>query len=311
VTADVPEVPYAELEVLATGPQALVQDLGRPGLAAVGVGRSGAADRAAFALGARLLGQGPTLAAIEVLLGGLVVRARSSVTVVLTGAPVPATVDGTPVAHGAPFLLSRGRLLRLGTPVVGLRTYVSVRGGIDVPAVLGSRASDTLSGIGPSPLRAGDVLPVGQPQGEPSVDVAPVASPSAGQLTLRLLAGPRGDWLAEPHALVASTWTVSAQSDRVGLRLDGPVLRRAAGLEASELPSEGLVRGALQVPAAGQPVLFLADHPVTGGYPVVAVVREIDVDRAAQAVPGQGLRFLAERSWAPGQRRAHGAQPLR
>ena len=121
--------PYAELEVLATGPLALVQDLGRPGLAAVGVGRSGAADRRSFTLGARLLGQHTGLAALEVTYGGLAVRAHGSVTVVLTGAVAPASIDGTPAPHAAPFLLRDQQVLRLAAPGSGLRTYLSVRGG--------------------------------------------------------------------------------------------------------------------------------------------------------------------------------------
>jgi len=288
--------PYAELEVLATGPQALVQDLGRPGLAAVGVGRSGAADRRSFMLGARLLGQHTGLAALEVTYGGLSLRARGSVTVVLTGAVAPASIDGTPAPHAAPFLLRDQQVLRLAAPGSGLRTYLSVRGGVDVPPVLGSRATDTLSGIGPNPLRAGDVLPVGQPTGEPSVDVAPVAPPTSGVLELRAALGPRADWFTDPQALAHQTWTVSSRSDRVGLRLEGAVLERHPDRVGDELPSEGVVRGSVQVPAGGQPVLFLADHPVTGGYPVAAVVLDADVDLAAQAVPGQQLRLRLDRA---------------
>lgn len=283
--------PYAELEVLATGPQALVQDLGRPGLAGVGVSRSGAADRASFLLGARLLGQDTRLAAIEVTLGGLALRARASVTVALTGAVAPATVDDTAAPHFSPFLVRAGQVLRLGSPSAGLRTYLSVRGGIDVPAVLGSRATDTLSGIGPSALEPGDVLPVGRPAGEPTVDVAPVASPTGGVVELRAVLGPRADWLADPVLLGAHEWMVSTHSDRIGLRLEGPLLERRSERVGLELPSEGVVRGAVQVPPSGQPVLFLADHPVTGGYPVAAVVLDADVDRAAQAVPGQRVRL--------------------
>lgn len=285
---------YAELEVLATGPQALVQDLGRPGLASVGVGRSGAADRGSFSLAARLLGQDPGHAAIEVLLGGLALRSTSSVTVVLTGAPAPATVDGAQVGHAAPFLLPRGSTLQLARPVSGLRTYVAVRGGIDVPAVLGSRATDTLSGLGPTPLQAGDLLPVGTPSGSPTVDVAPVAAPPAGPITLRAVVGPRHDWLDDVGALASAWWRVSSRSDRVGVRLEGPALQRHADRDGQELTSEGVVRGSIQVPPGGQPVLFLADHPVTGGYPVVAVVRDPDVDLAAQAVPGQTIRIVLE-----------------
>lgn len=282
---------HAELDVLETGALALLQDLGRPGLAAYGVGRSGAADRGSFLLGARLLGQGPAHAAIEVTYGGLAVRARGSVTVVLTGAPAPATVDDRPAAHAAPFLLRAGQVLRLGQPTTGLRTYLSVRGGFAGRPVLGSRATDTLSGIGPPPLQPGDVLPVEPPVGEPTVDVAPVAVPTAGVVELRAVLGPRADWLADPLTVERQTWTVSSRSDRVGLRLEGAPLERHPQRAGVELPSEGVVRGAVQVPPGGQPVLFLADHPVTGGYPVVAVVVDADVDRAAQAVPGQQLRL--------------------
>ena len=280
------------LEVLATGPLTLVQDLGRPGHAAVGVGRSGAADRGAFRLGARLLAQEYGAAALEVTLGGLQVRCRGELMVALTGAEGPAQVDGHLVDHRSPLRLRDGQVLRLGPPAVGLRTYLSVRGGIDVPAVLGSRSTDTLAGLGPPPVRVGDVLPVGPPPRRfPCVDVAPTPPLADGALVLHALAGPREDWLEDLTALTGTGWTGSSRRDRVGVRLEGPPLRHAADRAGQELASEGVVRGAVQVPAGGQPVLFLADHPVTGGYPVVAVVLGADVDRAAQARPGQAVRL--------------------
>lgn len=285
----------AALEVLSTGPLALIQDLGRPGLAAMGVGRSGAADRRSFQLGARLLAQEYIAAGIEVTFGGLALRAHGNVMLALTGAPAPAVVDGTEVAHLAPFVLGDGRALRLGVPPVGLRTYLSVRGGVDVPAVLGSRATDVLSGLGPAPLKVGDILPVGAPLSTlPNVDLAPVRSLTNGPLVIRALLGPRADWLADPTLLAATPWTVSSRSDRVGIRLEGQALHRHESRVGQELLSEGVVRGSIQVPPGGEPVLFLADHPVTGGYPVVAVVLEDDVDRAAQAGPGTVLRFATE-----------------
>jgi len=280
------------LEVLATGPLTLVEDLGRPGYAAVGVGRSGAADRAAYRLAERLLGEPEGRAALEITLGGLVVRAHGSFTVVVTGAAAPATIDGRPVGHAAPAHLPDGSILALGMPPTGLRSYVAVRGGIDVPPVLGSRSTDTLSGIGPAVVTAGQLLPIGEPGcGGPTVDVAPVATPDAGVVELGLLPGPRLNWLATPSELTAATWAVSERSDRVGMRVTGPGLARASTRVAVELPSEGVVLGGLQVPADGQPIVFLADHPVTGGYPVVAVVRDRDIDRAAQCRPGQSVRF--------------------
>jgi biotin-dependent carboxylase-like uncharacterized protein len=282
----------AALEVLATGPLTLVQDLGRPGLAAVGVGRSGAADRGAFRLGARLLAQEYSAAALEVTFGGLQVRAQGDVMVALTGAEAPLSVDGRSADFRGPVQLRDGQTLRLATPTAGLRTYLSVRGGIAVPPVLGSRSTDTLAGLGPPPVRIGDLLPVGPPPRRfPCVDVVP-AAPMPPGLLLRAVPGPRDDWLADPAGLATTVWTVSSRSDRVGIRLEGAPLEYAAFRKGQELPSEGVVRGALQIPAGGQPVLFLADHPVTGGYPVAAVVVASDVDRAAQARPGQQVRIV-------------------
>lgn len=282
------------LHVLATGTQVLVQDLGRPGLAHLGVGRAGAADRAAHALAARLLAQDPALAGLEVLLGGLSVRAGADLTVCLTGAPAPATVDDRPAPHGAPIALRRGQTLTLAVPPVGLRTYLAVRGGLALPPVLGSRSWDTLGGLGPAPVAAGAVLPVGDPPAEhPHVDQAPTAPPPdpTQTLTLRVTPGPRADWV--DGSLLVGTWTVSDRTDRVGTRLDGTALARASAYQDRELPSEPMVRGAVQVPPDGQPVVFGADHPVTGGYPVVAVVTDQDVDLLAQAQPGQRVRFVS------------------
>jgi len=183
--------------------------------------------------------------------------------------------------------------LRLGTPPTGLRTYLAVRGGVDVAPVLGSRTTDTLSGLGPPRLDAGQQLPVGpEPDALPVVDVAPVPAPPGATVTLRVVLGPRVEFLADPHELTGTLWTASSRSDRVGMRLEGGQLRRG---DDSEIPSEGMVRGAVQVPAGGEPVVFLADHPVTGGYPVVATVCDVDVDRAAQVRPGQGVRFAVVR----------------
>jgi biotin-dependent carboxylase-like uncharacterized protein len=282
------------LSVLAPGPLATVQDRGRPGWAAIGVTRSGAADRAAHDLANRLVGNDPRAATVEVTAGGLRLRAARTVLVAVTGAPAPVTVDGRPAPSNAPVTLPAGAVLALGLPPLGLRSYVAVRGGIDVPRVLGSRATDTLSGLGTPPLRTGHELPVGDLAAEePCVDVAPVAPPSRTPV-LRVGPGPRRPRF-EPDAwtrLITAEWAVGTASDRVGIRLTGPALRHA---DRGELPSEGLVPGAVQVPPDGAPVLFLADHPVTGGYPVLAVVRTVDLSAAAQLRPGDVLRFRAER----------------
>jgi KipI family sensor histidine kinase inhibitor len=290
------------LEVLATGPVVLVEDDGRPGLAAIGVGPSGAADRSSHALANRLVGNLKGAATLEVTLGGLALRFRGPAVVALAGAAVPAEVDGVPVGMNAPVRVPHGAVLRLGQAARGLRTYVAVRGGVVPDAVLGSRSRDVLARLGPDPLVPGDVLPVGEPPSGawPLVDLAPVRhvpgllrpGERAGAV-LEVLPGPRGEWfLPGAWQALRALRTVSADSDRVALRLDGQAVPRREG----ELPSEGLVRGAVQVPPDGRPVVFLADRPVTGGYPVIGVLREDDVDRAAQLRPGDRLVLRAASS---------------
>jgi biotin-dependent carboxylase-like uncharacterized protein len=279
----------ARFTVLDTGPLATVQDAGRPGQAALGIGRSGAYDRASFRLANRLVGNHETAAALEVTFGGLSLRAESDLVFAITGA----ACAGVPL--NAPATLRSGQTLRLGIPRSGLRTYVAVRGGVDVEPVLGSRSTDLLSGLGPSPLTAGDVLTTGKEHGPmPGVDLAPVADPAAGQVTVRLLPGPRRDWFTDAGwvSLTSQTYTVNSESNRIGVRLDGAPLERARD---GELPSEGMEVGALQIPPSGQPVLFLADHPVTGGYPVIAYVADPDLDACAQLRPGQPVRFTGSR----------------
>jgi biotin-dependent carboxylase-like uncharacterized protein len=279
------------LEVVATGPLATVQDLGRPGLAALGVGRSGAADTDSMALANRLVGNAAGTSCVEVTFGGLEVRSRGGVTVALAGAPCPMSVDGRQVAPYAVVWVPDGATLRLGAPTSGLRSYLAVRGGVDVTPVLGSRSTDTLSGVGPPPLEPGRQLRVGRATGPlPGVDHAPVRVPDSGDLWLRVSRGPRADWFTDAayDALLGSPYEVTSESNRVGMRLDGIALERSRD---DELPSEGMVPGALQVPPSGRPTLFLADHPVTGGYPVIAVVVRADLGLAAQARPGQHIRF--------------------
>jgi len=274
------------LTVLSTGSLTTVQDSGRPGKGALGVGRSGACDRASYRLANRLVGNNPAAAVLEVTLGGLALRADDDFVVVTTGARC-----GDTACHNAPARLAAGDELRLGSPAAGLRTYVALRGGVDVEPVLGSRSTDVLAGLGPAPVREGDRLPVGESATTmPGVDVAPVAEPQEGEVVVRVSSGPRRDWFTDDawRALVGQTYEVTSESNRVGLRLDGEPLERAG---TGELPSEGMVRGALQIPPSGTPVLFLADHPVTGGYPVVAYVVDDDVDHCAQLRPGQRLRF--------------------
>ncbi|MDQ1021093.1 5-oxoprolinase subunit C family protein [Streptomyces afghaniensis] len=282
------------LAVVRAGALTTVQDLGRPGHAHLGVPRSGALDRPAADLVNRLTGNPPEAAVLETTVNGCTVRPRSTVTMAVAGAPCRVSVDGRPVAWGAPVRVPAGALLEVGPAVAGLRSYVGVRGGITVEPVLGSRSTDLLSGLGPPPLTDGTVLPLGRPTGvHARVDVAPQPAPPA-ELVLRVTLGPRDGWFT-PEAVrtfVSRSYRVSPASNRIGLRTEGAALERA---RRGELPSEGMVLGAVQVPPDGRPVVFLADHPTTGGYPVIAVVRAADLAAAAQAVPGTPVRFTAVR----------------
>ena len=278
------------IEVLRTGPLTTVQDLGRPGYAHLGVGTSGAADRPSLLLANRLVGNPEGRAVLETTFGGLAVRFAVGATLAVTGAPLSVRVDGREQGDNAPVHVAAGSVVELGVPMVGVRSYLAVRGGIHVPKVLGSRSTDLLAQLGPHRLGPGDRLPVGRGRGRrPDVDHA-VVRHLPDEPVLRVVPGPRVDWFTEAawRALGSSVFEVSDRADRVGVRLVGPGLERARD---GELLSEGLVEGAVQVPPDGHPVVFLADHPVTGGYPVIAVVHPADLPLAAQARPGGRLRF--------------------
>ncbi|WP_228975257.1 biotin-dependent carboxyltransferase family protein [Streptomyces sp. DH12] len=276
--------------VVRAGTLTTVQDRGRAGYAHLGVPRSGALDPYAASLANRLVGNDDGAAVLETTLVGCAVRPQCAVTVAVGGAPCPVTVDGRPAPWGAAVRVPAGALLDVGSAVRGLRSYVAFAGGVAAEAVLGSRSTDLLSGLGPAALADGTVLALGAPRPVPA---RPEGVPWPGvpdELVLRVRWGPRDDWFTSGalRTLTSRRYRVSAASNRIGLRVEGPPLERA---RAGELPSEGMVLGAVQVPPDGLPVVFLADHPTTGGYPVVAVVHEPDLAAAAQAPPGTPVRF--------------------
>ncbi|MFJ4921800.1 biotin-dependent carboxyltransferase family protein [Streptomyces sp. NPDC088725] len=282
------------LTVVRAGALTTVQDLGRVGHAHLGVPRSGALDLPALRLVNRLVGNPPGAAALETTLDGCAVRPAHAVTMAVGGAPCAVSVDGRPVAWGASVRVAAGAVVEVGTATSGVRGYVAFGGGVSVEPVLGSRSTDLLSGLGPAPLREGTVLPLGAPAGPPPpVDGVPWRAP-ATELTLRVRLGPRDDWFTPDalRTLTTGVFRVSSESNRIGMRTEGPALERAVH---DELPSEGMVAGAVQVPSNGRPLVFLTDHPTTGGYPVVAVVRERDLAAMAQAAPGTPVRFVATR----------------
>nr|WP_066374615.1 biotin-dependent carboxyltransferase family protein [Herbidospora mongoliensis] len=280
----------AAVEIIAPGPYATVQDLGRRGFAHLGVPRSGAADVPSLRLANRLVGNAEDAAAIELTFGGAALGFTRGAWVALAGAPVRTSAGGM----WAPFWAPSGTVLSFGVPYEGLRTYVAIRGGVWVPPVLGSMSTDSLSGLGPAPLTAGTVLALGEPMSGLHADLAPQRPISAGP-TVEVVRGPRDDWFTDDGfaTMCAGAYRVSQDSNRVGARLTGTALRRA---RTGELPSEGMVSGAIQVPPDGQPIVFLADHPPTGGYPVIGVVTVADLPKVAQLRPGDQLRFRPARS---------------
>ena len=297
------------LRILNPAAQSLVQDLGRRGFGPLGVSAAGALDRASLRRANRLVGNAPSAAAIESVNGGLTVEAVGDQVLAVTGAPTTLTVESPSwvesdddgeiqagaqrtVPMAAPFALLDGEVLTIGAPEAGFRNYLAIRGGVDVPEVLGSRSADTMSGIGPAPLVIGQELPAGH-QTESTAVGSPELQPEfpgEGVTVLDVVPGPRADWFdqAALDSLTGQDWLVTPQSNRVGMRLDGTPLKRTRD---GELPSEGTMAGALQIPPAGLPVLFLADHPITGGYPVIGVVRDEHLDLAAQVPIGGRIRF--------------------
>ncbi|WP_239539682.1 urea amidolyase family protein [Microbacterium sp. B35-04] len=287
------------IRIVEPGLLATLQDLGREGAAFVGVAVSGALDRGALRTANRLLGNPEGAAAIEVTMGGLRAVAEEDLWVAVTGAWGAVRIDGRDADPYAAHPWPAGAELQLDWFAHGARAYVAVRGGLDGRLALGSRATDLLAGLGPAALRAGDVVGIRDDAVAP-IPVAPPAAwgaPHDDELELDLAPGPRADWFT-PAALTTlydTVWTVSNHADRVGARLDGPSLARS---REGELASEGMVPGALQVPPSGRPTILLADGPVTGGYPVIAVVTDAGLDLVAQARPGTRIRFRHARASA-------------
>lgn len=288
-----PPTPYEPaIEVLEPGILASIQDLGRPGVASLGVAASGATDRAALRTANRLVGNAEDAAALEIAMGGFRAVARRHLWFAVTGGWGSVRLAGREVDHFDAHEWPAGEELQMDWFEHGTRAYLAVRGGVDGREVYGSRATDSMAGIGPRPLESGDVLAVRDEVSAPipAVEVAPWTPPNDHEVQVDLAPGPRSEWFTE-HALGAlfdTVWRASADGDRVGLRLEGPELARK---NRDELPSEGMVPGAIQVSPDGRPTILLADGPVTGGYPVIAVVTAETLDALAQVRPGTRIRF--------------------
>lgn len=290
----------AYLEIISPGLHSVLQDLGRPGQTGQGVSRSGALDLGALKAANRAVGNPSDMACVESVLGGLSFICHGRAVIAITGAHTPVSITNASglqwqADNYQPIELDTGDSVRLGSPLAGLRSYLAIRGGFEVTPVLGSLSTDTLAQVGPPALAVGDRLGFTTVNHGTSVSLNETPAfdlPTASDIvTLDVILGPRTDWFTEEaiQRLGSQPWRVTSQSNRVGIRLAGetPLARS----NHQELPSEGTSVGAIQVPASGQPVLFLADHPLTGGYPVIGAVASYHLDLAGQIPVNAQIRF--------------------
>ncbi|WP_296253275.1 5-oxoprolinase/urea amidolyase family protein [Pseudomonas sp. UBA4194] len=290
----------AHLEIVTPGLHSVLQDMGRPGQTGQGVSRSGALDLGALRAANRAVGNPSDTACVESVLGGLSFVCHGRTVIAVTGARTPISITSASgllwqAGNYLPIELDVGDRVTLGSPSAGLRSYLAIRGGFDVTPVLGSLSTDTLAQVGTPALAAGDRLGFATVTAGTSVSLHESAAfelPKASDIiTLDVVLGPRTDWFTAEaiERLSSQLWRVTPQSNRVGIRLAGdtPLARS----NHQELPSEGTSVGAIQVPASGQPVLFLADHPLTGGYPVIGAVANHHLDLAGQIPINAQIRF--------------------
>ena len=264
------------LRIVQVGFATTVQDLGRPGLGHLGVPAGGAVDRRTHDLMNRLVGNPPEAATIETM-GALILEAVRPVVI----------ASSTDASRQT---LAAGTRIRIDAPPGSVWAYLAVRGGIDVGHVLGSRSQDTLGGVGPEALATGSLVPVGPDPG--TALTADHAPPRVGAETrVRIWDGPQHDWfVGGTQTLHGRPWLVTNELSRVGVRLEAGEFDRSTRAQ-SQMPSMGLTTGAVQITPSGEPIVMLANHPTTGGYPVIAVVEPDDLPDLVQCLPGSSVRF--------------------
>ncbi len=285
------------LHVIDPGALSLVQDAGRPGFQRYGVSVSGAIDQEALLIGNLMVGNEPTAACIEITFGGAEFSFSDDVVIAITGGDLVALIDGVIAPMWQSFTAPSGSVLQFGTPVSGLRAYVSVAGGIDTTPVLDSRSTHTgsrLGGLSGGPLAAGDELPVGELQDDTLLAQRlpdHLRRSHSAELSVRVIAGPQSSAFTElgHKTFLSSTYTVTETSDRQGLRLEGPEIEAVEG--RYDIVSDAVVFGAIQIPGDGKPIVLLADRQTTGGYAKIGVVASVDLPLLAQAVPGTHVSF--------------------
>ena len=287
------------LTVLRPGLMSTIQDLGRSGWRGIAVSTGGSMDFVSLRMANALVGNRPNAAALEITLLGPTLRAEADIVAAIVGADIAGFIDDQPIAPGAVFTMRARQTLSFGRPVTGVRSYLAVAGGFEVPLALGSRSTFIRAGFGGvegRAIRPGDVL-----LGRAAIQAdyrrlgwsAAHGANVGTEPPIRVLEGPHAD-LFEIDALghfLASAYTVSHESDRMGVRLNGPSIGVLAG---AEMVSEPVTLGAIQVPPNGMPIVLMADQQTTGGYPLVAIVIAADIPALAQRAPGSIVRFEAQ-----------------
>lgn len=283
------------LTILSPGPLTTVQDAGRFGYICSGIGRSGVMDAAAYRAANDLVGNRRGEAVLESTLLGPTLRFDRPCAIALTGADMDARLDDQPVARYACVSVQAGQVLSMKFAASGVRGYLAVRGGIDVPPVLGSRSTNLKCRIGGWQgrcLAAGDVLPIGPDDGCRKAASKPLPVPEyPSEIAVRAVPGPQAEMFTEAGraAFFSRTYTVSPDSDRMGIRLSGPTI---ASVRGTDIVSDGIVFGSIQVSGNGLPIILMADHQTTGGYAKIATVVSGDLPLLAQARPGTAVRFV-------------------
>jgi len=280
------------LTILRAGIFTTVQDLGRNGYRQLGVSQTGALDAPALRLANLLVGNDENAAGLEITLGQFSTQFSRSGWIALTGAGCHAELDGKTLWTGWRYPVNPGQTLTLKTPTRGMRSYLAVSGGIDVPEVLGSRSTDlktAFGGLEGRPLRDGDTLPVGK-KGRLPTQATGIKQLLFGN-RIRALPGPEYQEFSEEsrESFWRTSWQLSPQSNRMGYRLYGHALKRETD---REMLSHGLIPGVVQVPHGGQPIVLMADAQTTGGYPRIACVIEADLYNLAQIRLGEPVHFV-------------------
>ena len=278
------------LEIVNCSPGASVQDAGRHGFRRFGVSTAGAMDSRALALANALAGNPPDTAAVELPLAGAEFRVVGGPVLVAAHGPgTTLAVSGRPVSGQSSVLLADGDTVTIGPPREGVYSYVAVAGGIQTTPVLGSRSCHRRSGIGGEVLSPGDRLPCIGGSGNAPLSFPEVMRHDSGD-AIRIVPGPQAGLFEEAtwSRLLSSRYRISPRSDRMGLRLEGPVLQSSHG---HDIVSEGVVPGSVQVPGDGNPIVLGRDCQTTGGYPKIATVISADLDRLAQVPMGRDVRF--------------------